>query len=174
MNEIFQSSEDASEYQIVGPHPLYAANQCAGAVIAGLVIAAGSILALPAGVLLALGVLAGGLGIVALGVCYGILIKRSTEFQLSEEVLMIKSGIISREADAIRIALVVDIDVHVSLLERVVGAGTLSLRMIEHGQSHIHVPFVLDPFELQSFILRRAAKFRAIGMQGDGCHHGGN
>ena len=163
-----------ADYQIVGPHWLYSANSCAGIVIAGAAVAAASVLALPAGLLTAAGVFAGGLGIAVLGVFYGILVRRNTEYRFTKDVLMVRTGIISQNADAIRIAFIIDADVHRSLAERLVGVGTLRLKLLDRGERIVQVPCVLNPFEVQQEILRRAMKFRSIALQGDGGHHGGN
>jgi len=165
--------DETLDYEVVGPHWLYAANACAGVVLAGLALAGASVLALPAGLLLASGVFAGGLGIAFLGVVYGILVRRNTEYRFTKDVLMVRTGIISQNADAIRIAFVIDADVFRSLAERIVGVGTLRLKLLDRGERIIQVPCVFNPYEVQGEILRRAMKFRSIALQGDGGYHNG-
>ena len=160
---------------IVGPHWCFAAAQAIVPLAIGLCLMLGSAFVVSAaGVLAALGVFAFGALMSGGAWGYGILVLRTTRFELSDQVLLIRTGIITQSADAIRIALVLDADTRATIWERFAGSGTVSLKMIDRP-NHVFVPWVPHPAKLQKFILARAARFRTMGIpnQGDDCHHHG-
>ena len=103
-----------------------------------------------------------GMGMSILGVISIVSVYLTTEYLRNEEILMVQKGIFMQSRDAIRFSFVADIDVQRSIWEIPMGTGTLILRMIDR-KGEIFVPYVSNPFEIQKFILARAAKLRAIG-----------
>ncbi len=148
----------------VGPHWIFGAEKAAGGAAAGAAIAvASAFVLLPAGILLAFGVLLLGLLVIGLSVAYGKLVLKTTTYRLRESVLLVQTGIISQEIDAIRMAMVLDADIHRSLWDRLVGSGTLRIKMLDR-RGAVFIRSVINPTETQRYILLNAAKFRTLGM----------
>ncbi len=159
----YTDADEQTDPTNVGPHWIIGAEKAAGGAAAGAAIAVASIFVLPAGILLAFGVLLLGLIVIGLSVAYGKLVLKTTTYRLRESVLLVQTGIISQEIDAIRMAMVLDADIHRSLWERLVGSGTLRIKMLDR-RGAVFIRSVINPTETQRYILLNAAKFRTLGM----------
>ena len=162
-NHTLEESEP-QHLKIVGPHWCYALTQALAPLVIGLCLMLAAPFIVPSGVLAALGVFAFGAVMAAGAWGYGVLVIRSTRFELSDQVLMVRSGIFTQSADAVRIVLVLDADVRATIWERLAGSGTVSLKLLDRHE-HVCIPWVPHPSRLQQFILARAARFRAMGVQ---------
>lgn len=115
-----------------------------------------------------------GTALTRIGLMWGVVVLlwsivsyKYTEFLLTEDALIVNSGVLSQTSNTIRYDLIYDCDISRVIGERAVGLGTVIVRPVnlKNGQpeTRVEMGFVNDPEEVRRFINSRAPKIRTVG-----------
>lgn len=96
-----------------------------------------------------------------IGVAYTWLVRATTEYRIYEDAIEVESGIFSKDIDHLQLFRVRDLGFHQSLLERILGIGTVTITSTDRSTPHLELRGITGAREVYESLRRLVSTSQA-------------